>query len=128
MPPAFWTPLLSLCIRKTVSEIMMATQKTNTEALLRDALPSSKGAAARLGTGLTVVGDAACAGVVEQSIGTVPVCGEDMEEDPGSAPILFCLGERGLCAIKTVNFTVKITFSIKNPDNDYKQLNQGFKI
>lgn len=52
-----------------------------------------------LGAGLAAVGEEADVGVVTVSTGAVPVWGEGREEEPGEAPpILFCRGERGLCA------------------------------
>ena len=52
-----------------------------------------------LGAGLAAVGEEADVGVAAVSTGAVPVWGDGREELPVEAPpILFCRGERGLCA------------------------------
>lgn len=63
-----------------------------------------------LGAGLADIGDVAEVGMVTESTGAVPACGEDKEEGPGGAPPrVFCRGERGLCpARKTA--TMKLNF------------------
>lgn len=52
--------------------------------------------------GLAAVGEVAVVEAVIESTGTVPACGEDKQEELGAPPpMLFCRGERGLCAKKS---------------------------
>lgn len=48
--------------------------------------------------GLAAVGEVAVVEAVIESTGTVPACGEDKQELGAPPPMLFCRGERGLCA------------------------------
>lgn len=64
---------------------------------LTDEIPSPDGEVTMLGEGLAVVGEEADVGVVANSTGAAPVCGDGREEEPAEAPpTLFCRGERGL--------------------------------
>lgn len=66
-------------------------------------LPSAEGVAAISRAGLAAVGDEADC-VLAGSTGVVPVWAKGREEGPGEAPpMLFCRGERGLCALGESN-------------------------
>lgn len=53
--------------------------------------------------GLAAVGDVAVVEAVAESTGTIPAWGEDKQEGLGAPPpMLFCRGDRGLCAEEEV--------------------------
>ena len=62
-------------------------------------IPSRDGVTALLDAGLAGVGDAAGTGIATASAGIIPAWGEARTGPLGVFPILFCLGDLGLCVL-----------------------------